>query len=64
MSEVYSNWYLFKIPLSPFVKGGTDKGLEWFQHNSCNKKGCQGGFYTVARTSQLERIYGNSEHLL
>ena len=41
MSEVYCDWCFFKIPLSPFAKGGTGKDLEWFQHNSCDKKGCR-----------------------
>ena len=30
MSEVYSDWFFFKIPLSPFVKGGTGNDLERF----------------------------------
>jgi hypothetical protein len=41
MSEIYSDWCILKIPLFPFVKGGTGKGIEWLQHNYCDKKGCQ-----------------------
>ena len=41
MSEVYSDGCSFKIPLSPFVKGGTGKEIERVQHISCDKKKCR-----------------------
>ena len=40
MSEVYSYRCYFKIPLSPFAKGGSGKGFKWFQYNSCDNNGC------------------------
>ena len=41
MIGVYSDWCFFKRPLSPFLKEGTGKDFEWFQHTSCDKKGCR-----------------------
>ena len=49
MPEVYSDWRFYKIPLSPFVKGGTGKDLEWCQHNSYNKKGCRSACFPSLR---------------
>ena len=70
ISEVYSDWYFFKIPLSPFVKVETGRDLEWVQNDSCDEKGCRsacfapffkkGGFWTGPYYFQPEYIYDNS----